>query len=121
MDTIFINSENNKTSEPYRRLLNLADKINLKRNDKYLALSNLSMYYTWKNIKMSYKNNRLKISAPTLNKIFELPDGSYSVFDVQGYFENILKKHGEKAYNPSIRRYVNKIENRIILKLKRRH
>ena len=65
MDTIFMNSENSKTSDPHRLLLNLADKINLKRSDKYVALSNLSIYYTWKNIKKSYKNNEFKISAPT--------------------------------------------------------
>ena len=53
MDTIFMNSKNSKTSEPHRLLLNLADKIDLKRSDKYVALSNLSMYYTWKNITKS--------------------------------------------------------------------
>ena len=65
MDTIFMNSENNKTFDPHRLLLNLTDKINLKRSDKYVAVSNLSIYYTWKNIKKSYKNNELKTSAPT--------------------------------------------------------
>ena len=81
MDTIFMNSENSKKSDPYRLLLNLTDKINLKRNDQYIALSNLSIYYTWKGIKMSYKNNKFKISAPTWNEELELPDGSYSVLD----------------------------------------
>ena len=70
MDTIFMNSENSKTSDPHRLLLNLTDKINLKRSDKYVALSNLSIYYTWKNIKKSYKNNRFKVSAPTCNEKF---------------------------------------------------
>ena len=65
MDTIFMNSGNSKISELHRLLLNLADKLNLKRSDKYVALSNLSMYYTWKNIKKPYKNNKFKISAPT--------------------------------------------------------
>ena len=60
-----MNSKNSKTSDPYRLLLNLTDKIGLKRKDKYIALPNLSIYYTWKNIKKSYKNNRFKISAPT--------------------------------------------------------
>ena len=73
-----MNSENSKTSDPHRLLLNLTDKINLKRSDNYVALSNLIMYYTWKNIKTSYKNNKFKISAPTWNEEFELPDGSYS-------------------------------------------
>ena len=63
MDTIFMNSDNSKTSDPHRILLNLSDKIKLKRSDKYVALSNLSISYTWKNIKKSYKNNKFKISA----------------------------------------------------------
>ena len=83
MDTIFMNSENSKTSDPLRLLLNLLDKINLKRSDKYVALSNLSIYYTWKNITKSCKNDKFKISALTWNGEFELPDGSYSVSDIQ--------------------------------------
>ena len=88
-----MNSEDNKTSGPHRLSLNLSDKINLKTSDKYAALPNLSIYYTWKNIKKSYRNNEFKISAPTWNEEFELPDGSYSVSDIQRYFEYILKKH----------------------------
>ena len=84
-----MNSENSKTSDPHRLLLNLSDKINLKRSHKYVALSNLSIYYTWKNIKKTYKNNKFKISAPTWNEEFELPDGSYSVSDIKDYFEYI--------------------------------
>ena len=76
MDTIFINSENTKTSEPHRLLLNFADKINLKGSDKYVALSNLSMYCTWKDIKESYQTNKFEISAPTGNEEFDLLDGS---------------------------------------------
>ena len=83
MDTIFMNSENSKTSDPLRLLLNLLDKINLKRSDKYVALSNLSIHYTWKNITKSCKNDKFKISALTWNEEFELPDGSYSVSDIQ--------------------------------------
>ena len=64
MDAIFMNSENSKTSDSRRLLPNLLDKVNLKRSHKYVALSNLSIYYTWKNIKKSYKNNKFKISAP---------------------------------------------------------
>ena len=60
-----MNSENSKTSDPYRLLLNLTEKIDLRRKDQYIALSNLSIYYTWKNIKKSYKNNKFKISAST--------------------------------------------------------
>ena len=65
MDPLFMSFKNNETSDPHRLLLNLTDKINLKRSGKYVALSNLSIYYTWKNIKMSNKNNKFKISAPT--------------------------------------------------------
>ena len=118
MNTIFANSKNSKRSDPHRLLLNLTDKINLKRKGKYIALSNLSIYYTWKNIKTSYKNNKFKISAPTWNEEFELPDESNSIPDIQDYFEYILKKHGEKTVNPSIRIYKNKIENRITFKIK---
>ena len=85
MDTIFMNSEDSKTSEPHRLLLNLADKINLKRSDKYNALSSFGMYYTWKNIKKSYKNNKFKISAPTWNVKFDLAVSSYSASDIQYY------------------------------------
>ena len=92
MDTIFINSENTKTSDRYRLLLHLTDKINLKRSDKYVALSNLRIYYTWKNIKKSYKNNKFKISTPTWNEEIALSDGSYSASYIQDYFEYILKK-----------------------------
>ena len=91
MDTIFMNSINSKTSDPHRLLLNLSNKTNLKRSDQYVALSNLSIYYTWKNIKKSYKNNKFKISAPTWNEEFQLPDGSYFVSDIQDYFEYTLK------------------------------
>ena len=67
-------NNNNKTSDPHRLSLNLIDKIDLRRKDKYIALSNLSIYYTWKNIKKSYKNNKFKTSAPTWYEEFELPD-----------------------------------------------
>ena len=93
MDTLFMNSENSKTSDPHRLLLNLTDKIDLRRKDKYIALSNLSIYYTWKNIKKSYKNNKFKISAPTWNEEFELPDGSYSVSDIWRLFWIYFKNH----------------------------
>ena len=97
MITIFTNSKNSKTSNPHRLFLNLTDKIDLSRKDKYIALSNFSIWYTWKNIKKSYKNNKFKISAPTWNEEFELPDGLYSVSDIQEYFEYILKKAWGKS------------------------
>ena len=76
MNTIFMNSENSKISDPHSLLLNLTDKIDLRRKNKYIALSNLSIYYTWKNIKKLYKNNKFKISAPTWKEEFKLSDGS---------------------------------------------
>ena len=117
MDTIFMNSENSRTSEYHVLLLNLTNKIDL-RSEKTVALSNLSIYYTWKNIKSSHNNNKFKISAPTWNEEFKLPDGSYSISDVQDYFQYILKKHGESVDNPPIIIYINKIENRITFKIK---
>ena len=79
MDTIFMNSENSRSSEYHVLVLKLADKLDLRRGQKSIALSNLIIYYTWKNIKSSYNNNKFKISAPTWNDEFELPDGSYSI------------------------------------------
>ena len=96
MNTIFMNSKNSKTYDHSRLLLNLTDKIDIRRKYKYIALSNLFIYYTWQNIKKSYKNNNLKISAPTWNEEFQLPDGSYSISNIQDYFEYVLKKNGKK-------------------------
>ena len=81
--------------ETYILILKLTDKLDLRRGEKIIALSNLSIYYTWKNIKSSYKNNKFRISAQTWNDKFELPDGSYSVSNIQDYLQYILKKHGE--------------------------
>ena len=118
MDTIFINSENSKTSEHHVLVLKLTDKLDLRRGQKTVALSNLRIYYTWKNVKSSYNNIKFKISAPTWSEEFELSDGSDSVSDIQDYFEYILKKHNESVDNPSIRMYINRIENRITFKIK---
>ena len=85
MNTMFMNLENSKTSDPHRLLLNLTKKIDLRRKDKFITLSNLSIYYTWRNVKKSYKNNKFKISTPTWNEEFELRDGSYSISDIQEY------------------------------------
>ena len=97
MDTIFMNSENSTTSEYHVLVLKLTNKLDLRRVQKSIALSNLSIYYTWKNIKSSYNNNKFKISAPTWSDEFELLDGSYLISDVQDYFEYILKKHNAKC------------------------
>ena len=118
MDTIFINSENSKTLENNVLALKLTNKLDLSRGQKTIALSNLSIYYTWKNVKSSYNNNKFKISAATWSEEFKLPDGSCSVSDIQDYFEYILKKHSESVDNPYIRIYVNRIENRITFKIK---
>ena len=113
-----MNTENSKTSKPHVLALKLTNKLDLRFGEKVIALSNLSIYYTWKNIKSSYNNNKFKISASTWNEEFKLPDGSYSVSDIQDYFEYILKKHGEDIDEPSIQIYFNKIENRITFKIK---
>ena len=118
METIFMNTENSKTNEPRRFKLDLTDKLNLKNPNKNMALANLSIYYTWKNIKSEYKNNKFKISAPTWNDTFDLPDGSYSIADIQDYFEFIIKKHETLTENPPVQIYPNKIKNRIVFKIK---
>ena len=113
-----MNSDNSKSSKPHILKLKLTSKLDLRLGEKVIALSNLSIYYTWRNIKSSYNNNKFKISAPTWNDEFKLPDGSYSVSDIQDYFEYVLKKHGENTKKPSIQIYVNKIENRVTFKIK---
>ena len=117
MDTIFMNSENIKTSKTHVLKLKPKSKLDLRIGEKVFALWNLSIYYTWRNIKSSCNNNKFKISAPTWNDEFELPDESYSVSDIQDYFKYILKKHGKNTNKPSIQMYVNKIENRITFKI----
>ena len=118
---LFMKSKNSKTFDPDRLFLNLSGKIDLKRSDKYIVLSNLSIYYTCKNIKESYKNNRFKISFPKWNKKLELPDGSNSVSDIQDYFEYIIKNQTFKIKisKYTIKIYINKIEKRITLKIKK--
>ena len=113
-----MNSENSKTSDAQILVLKLTDKLDLRRSEKIIALSNLSIYYTWKNIKSSYNDNKFKISAPRWNGKFDLPGGWYSVSDIQDYLEYILKKHRENNDNPSVKIYVNKIENRITFRIK---
>ena len=75
-----------------------------------MALANLSICYTWKDIKTEYNNNKFKISATTWNETFDLPNGSYSIADIQDYFEFIIKKHETMTENPSIQIYANKIK-----------
>ena len=91
MEAIFINSANSEISEPHRFKFDLTDKINLKDLKKNMALVNLSIYYTWKNIKSEYNNIKFKVSAPTWSDTFDLSDDSYSISDIQDYFEFIIK------------------------------
>ena len=118
-----MNPENSKMSQPHVLVLKRTNKLDLRIGQKIIALSNLSIYYTYYTFThllhlYIYCIYKFKISAPTWNNKFELPDGSYSVSDIQDYFEYILKKHGENTDKPSVQIYVNKIENRLHLKLK---
>ena len=118
METFFMNSKNSKTSEPNRFKYDLIDKLDLKNPNKNLALGNLSIYYTWKNVKPTYNNNKFKISAPTWSETFDLPDGSYNISEIQGYIEYIIKKHEAIVENVPILIYTNTIYNRIVFKIK---
>ena len=112
-----MNTENSRTNESNKFIYQFTDKLNLKDPNKNMALANLSIYYTWKNIKSECNNNKSEISAPTWNDEFNLPDGSYSVSDIQDYFEYIIKKHETIADNLPVQIYVNKI-NKTGLSLK---
>ena len=118
MRTIFMNTENSKKNEPLRFGLTLADEINVKDPHKNMVLANLSIHYTWKNVKSAYSNNKFKIPAPNWNGEFYLSDGSYSISDIQDCFEYIIKKHETTGDNVPVQIYVNKIENRIVFKIK---
>ena len=96
----------------------MADKLNLKNPKKNMALPNFSIYYTWKNIKSEYNNNKFKISLPTWDDIFDLTNGSYSIADSQDFFEFIIKKHETLTEDPPIEVYPNKIKNRLAFKRK---
>ena len=82
MDAIFMNSDNSKSSKPHILKLKLTSKLDLRLGGKVITLSNHSIYYTWKNIKSSYNNNKFKISPSTWNDEYELSNGSYSVSDI---------------------------------------
>ena len=113
-----MNTENSKTSEPHKFKLDLTDKRNLKNPNKNMALANLSIYYTQKHIKSEYNNNKFKISALTWNDTFDLPDLSYSIDDIQDYFEFIIKTHETLTENIPVQIYPNKIKSRIVFKIK---
>ena len=118
METFFMNTKNSKTNEPHMFKYNLIDKLDLKNPNKNMALANLSIYYTWKNVKSIYKNNKFKISAPTWNETFDLPDGSYNIPAIKNYLKYIIKKHETIADTAPILIYANNIINRIVFKIK---
>ena len=112
-----MNTENSKTNEPNKFIYQFTDKLNVKNQNKNITLINLSIHYTWRNIKSTY-NNKFKISAPTWNDTFDLPYRSYSISDTQDYFEFIIKKHATLTENSPVQIYVNRIKNRIAFKIK---
>ena len=118
METIFMNTENSKSNESHRFRLSLLDKLDFKNSNKNIALSNLRIYCTWKNIKSACNNNKFKVSAPTWNGTFDLPDVSFFIGDIQDYLEFIIKKHETLTENPPVEIYPNKIKNRIVFKIK---
>ena len=119
METIFMNTENSKTNESNKFIYQFTDKLNLKTpNNKNIGLVNLSIYYTWKNIKSAYSNNIFKIPSPAWNNEFDLLEGSCPIVGIQDYFEFIIKKHKTLVENPPIQIYPIKIKNRIVFKVK---
>ena len=118
METFFMNTKNSKTNQPNRFKYDLIDKLDLKNPNNNLALGNLSIYYTWKNVKSTYNNNKFRISAPTWNETFDLPDGSYNISEIQNYIEYMIKKHETISENAPILIYANTINNGIVFKIK---
>ena len=112
-----MNTANSKTNESNKFVYHFTDKLNLKNPNKNIALANLSIYYTWKNVKSSYNNNKFKISAPTWNEKFDVPDGSYSIAALQDYFQYIMKKHETNTSTYPVLIYVNAINNKVIFKI----
>ena len=113
-----MNTAKNKTKNSNKFIYNFIDKLNLKNPNKNIALANLSIYYTWKKIESDYNNNKFKISAPTWNDTFDVPDGSYSIAALQNYFEYIIKNHETIAKVSPVLIYVIEINNRIVFKIK---
>ena len=118
MEAFFMNSKNSKTYEPYKFKYDLIDKLDFKNPNKHMALANLSIYYTWKNVKSIYNNNKFKISVPSSNETFDLPDGLYNISEIQDYIKYIIKKHETISENAPILIYANTINNRIVFKIK---
>ena len=118
METFFMNSKNSKTNEPNRFKYDLIVKLDLKNRNKNMALGDLSIYYTWKNVQSTYNNNKFKILAPAWNETFDLSDGSYNISKIQDYIEYIIEKHELIGENAPILIYANTINNRIVFKIK---
>ena len=116
-----MNTENGKENGPHIFIFSLADKLNLEDPSKNMALAKLSIYYTWKNIKPGYNNNKFKISDSTWNDEFHLSDGAYSISDIQDYSEHNAKKPETIPNNRPVQLYVNKIKNRTVFKIKTGH
>ena len=102
----------------HRFKYDLIDKLDFKNPNRNMTLANLSIYYTWKNVKSIYENSKFKISAPTWNESFDLPDGSYNISEIMDYFEYIIKKHETIAETAPILIYANNINNRRVFKIK---
>ena len=113
-----MNTANSKTKHSNKFIYNFTDELNLKNPNKNIVLANLSIYNTWKNVKSDYNNNKFKISAPTWNDTFDVPDGSYSIAALQNYFEYIIKEHETIADISPVLIYVIEINNRIVSKIK---
>ena len=113
-----MNTANSKTKHSNKFVYNFIDKLNLKNPNKNIALANLTIYYTWKNVKSDYNNNKFKISALTWNDTFDVPDSSYSIAALQNYFEYIIKKDETIADISPVLIYVNEINNGIVFKIK---
>ena len=118
METFFMNTKNSKTSESHRFKYDLIDTLDLKNPNKNMALGSLSIYYIWKNVKSTYNNNKFKISAPSWNETFDLPDASYNILEIQDYIEYIIKKLETTGENAPILIYANTINNIIVFKIK---
>ena len=113
-----MNTENSKRNESNKFIYQLTDKLKLKNPNQNIGIVNLSIYELWTNIKSAYNNNKFKILAPTWNDEFHLPDGSYSIWDIQDNFEYVIKNNETTTENPPVQIYVNKIQNRIVFRIK---
>ena len=116
MKTIVMNMENSKTSAPHKFLINSSHILDLKSLNKLVAFQNLSLYYTWKNIRKQHKNDKLKIIAPAWNDEFELPDGFFSVPNIEDRIVCIIKNYEKLPANPPSHTYISRINSRLVFK-----